>query len=60
MRRSRRYPRDLPRALKEKVATLSTAAYFADRRARADFAAFDKIMRRRRGEPPRKGDEPRG
>ncbi len=47
-------------AVAEKVAALSTATYFADRRARADFAAFDKIMRRRRGEPPRKGDEPRG
>jgi len=60
MTRSRRYPLRLPRSLKEAVAALSTATYFADRRARADFAAFDKIMRRRRGEPPRKGDEPRG
>ena len=45
-------------AVAEKVAALSTATYFTDRRARADFAAFDKIMRRRRGEPPREGDEP--
>jgi len=44
-------------AVAEKVAALSTATYFADRRARADFAAFDKIMRLRRGEPPREGDE---
>jgi hypothetical protein len=28
-----------------------------ERRARADFKAFDRIMNRRRGEPPRKGDE---
>ena len=45
-------------AVAEKVAALSTATYFADRRARADFAAFDRIMWRRRGEPPREGDEP--
>lgn len=30
---------------------------FASRRARADFQAFDKIMRRRGGKKPRAGDE---
>jgi len=28
------------------------------RRGRADFQAFDKIMRRRGGKKPRTGDEP--
>jgi len=27
------------------------------RKARADFQAFDKLMKRRRGKPPRPGDE---
>jgi hypothetical protein len=44
-------------AVAEKVSALQTAKYFADRRARADFAAFDRIMRRRTGVPPRQGDE---
>jgi hypothetical protein len=44
-------------AVAEKVSALQTAKYFADRRARADFKAFDKIMRRRGGGPPREGDE---
>jgi len=36
-------------AVAEKVSALQTAKYFADRQARADFKAFDKIMRRRGG-----------
>ena len=44
-------------AVAEKVSALETAKYFADRRARADFKAFDKIMRRRGGTTPREGDE---
>ena len=44
-------------AVAEKVSALQTAKYFADRRARADFKAFDKIMRRRGGKTPRNGDE---
>ena len=44
-------------AVAEKVSALRTARYFADRKARADFKAFDKIMRRRTGRPPREGDE---
>jgi len=44
-------------AVAEKVSALQTARYFADRKVRADFAAFDKIMRRRGGKPPREGDE---
>jgi hypothetical protein len=44
-------------AVAEKVSALETARFFADRKARADFKAFDKIMRRRGGSPPREGDE---
>ena len=44
-------------AVAEKVSALQTAKYFADRRARADFKAFDKIMRRRGGSTPREDDE---
>ena len=44
-------------AVAEKVSALQTAKYFTDRRARADFKAFDKIMRRKGGKPPRAGDE---
>ena len=44
-------------AVAEKVSVLQTARYFTDRKARANFKAFDKIMRRKGGKPPRKGDE---
>ena len=44
-------------AVAEKVCALETADFFTDRRARADFKAFDKIMRRRGGKAPREGDE---
>ena len=44
-------------AVAEKVSALQTAKYFADRRARADFKAFDRIMRRKGGKSPRPGDE---
>ena len=44
-------------AVAEKVSALETAHFFQDRKARADFQAFDKIMKRRGGEPPRDGDE---
>jgi hypothetical protein len=44
-------------AVAEKVSALETARFFTDRKARADFKAFDKIMRRRDGSPPREGDE---
>jgi hypothetical protein len=43
-------------AVAEKDSALQTAHYFADRKARADFKAFDKIMKRRSGKPPRAGD----
>jgi hypothetical protein len=44
-------------AVAEKVSALQTARYFADRKARADFEAFDKIMRRRGRSEPRDGDQ---
>ncbi len=44
-------------AVAEKVSALETARYFTDHKARADFKAFDKIMKRRGGKPPREGDE---
>ncbi len=44
-------------AVAEKVSALQTARFFAERKVRADFAAFDKIMRRHGGKAPREGDE---
>lgn len=44
-------------AVAEKVSALATARFFADRKARADFKAFDKIMKRKGGKPPSSGDE---
>jgi post-segregation antitoxin (ccd killing protein) len=39
-------------AVAEKLAAMNTAEFFAERRARADFTAFDRLMRRPDGEPP--------
>jgi hypothetical protein len=39
-------------AVSEKLAAMNTAAFFAERRDRADFAAFDKIMKRKGGKAP--------
>jgi hypothetical protein len=44
-------------AVAEKLSALQTAEFFAGRRERADFKAFDKLMKRRGGTPPRTGDE---
>jgi hypothetical protein len=44
-------------AVAEKISALQTAEFFASRGARADFKAFDKLMKRRRGAPPREGDD---
>lgn len=44
-------------AVAEKVSALQTARFFQDSKARANFKAFDKIMKRRGGTPPRKGDQ---
>lgn len=39
-------------AVAEKLAAMNTAASFLERRERADFATFDKIMKRKGGERP--------
>ena len=44
-------------AVAEKISALETARFFADRKRRADFKAFDRIMKGRSGKPPRPGDE---
>lgn len=44
-------------AAAEKLATLDAEDYFRSRVVRADLAAFDHIMSRADGEPPREGDE---
>jgi hypothetical protein len=44
-------------AVAEKLAMLQAETFFEERRARADLKAFDKLMRRPGGEPPRGGDE---
>ena len=43
-------------AVAEKLAAMNTAEFFADRRKRADFDAFDRLMRRKDGEPPQPDD----
>src|SRR5271169_912661 len=48
---------DVATAVAEKLSAMQTAEFFASRKARADYKAFDKIMKRRGGEPPRAGDE---
>ena len=44
-------------AVAEKLAVLNTAAFFAERRDRADLAAFRRIVTRPGGQPPHAGDE---
>ena len=44
-------------AVAEKISAMTTAEYFAERKSRADLKAFDRIMKRRGGEPPRPGDQ---
>ncbi|HXA23575.1 MAG TPA: toxin-antitoxin system HicB family antitoxin [Acetobacteraceae bacterium] len=39
-------------AVAEKLPAMDTAEFFAERRARADFKGFDRLMRRKGGEPP--------
>ena len=46
-------------AVAEKLAAMSTAAYFAESQGRADLTAFRRIMKRKGGQPPRPGDERR-
>lgn len=44
-------------AVAEKLAVMNTAAFFAERRSRADLKAFKRLLNRKGGEAPRKGDE---
>lgn len=43
-------------AVAEKLAMLEAETYFAERQARADLQAFDKLMDRTTGESPRESD----
>ncbi len=43
-------------AVAEKLAVMNSEAFFAERRKRADFKAFDRIMNRKRGEAPEPED----
>ena len=44
-------------AVAEKVAALRTASYFAERRRRADWDAFDRLMSRGDGQLAQSGDD---
>jgi hypothetical protein len=43
-------------AVAEKLAAMSTAEFVAERRGRADFDAFDRLMRRKGGAAPQPDD----
>jgi hypothetical protein len=43
-------------AVAEKLAVMNSATFFSERRNRADFKAFDRVMRRKGGEPPAPDD----
>jgi hypothetical protein len=43
-------------AVAEKLSAMATAEIFAERRARADMSAFDLVLNRGGGEPPRPDD----
>lgn len=44
-------------AVAEKISAMTTAEYFSERKGRADLEAFDRIMSRKGGEPPRSDDQ---
>lgn len=44
-------------AVAEKVSALRAARYFAEKKGRTDWDAFDRIMARTTGESPLPGDE---
>jgi hypothetical protein len=44
-------------AVAEKLAMMQAQTFFAERSARADLAAFDRLMQRTGGQPPQSGDE---
>ena len=43
-------------AVAEKLAVMSTAAFFAERKGRADLKAFGRLLNRKGGQTPRSGD----
>ena len=43
-------------AVAEKLVVMNTAVFFGERRNGADFVAFDRLMRRKRGEAPQRED----
>ena len=45
-------------AVAEKLAAMSTAEFFAERRERADMRAFDLLLNRKGGELPHPEDTP--
>jgi len=47
----------LPQPWRKRLSALQTAEFFASRKARADFKAFDKLVGRRGGKRPRADDE---
>ncbi len=47
-------------AVAEKISAMSTAAFFEDRRSKADRKAFRRMLNRKGGKPPREGDELEG
>jgi hypothetical protein len=44
-------------AVAEKLAVLSTASFFTERKSRAELETFRAILQRSGGEKPREGDE---
>ena len=44
-------------AVAEKLAVMRTAAYLAERKGRADLKALKRLLDRKGGEAPRRGDE---
>ncbi len=44
-------------AVAEKLAIMQAETYFAERIAKADLAAFDRVMNRASGQPPRESDD---
>lgn len=44
-------------AVAEKLSALETRDFFERRAERADYEAFDRIMRRTGGQPPREDDQ---
>ena len=44
-------------AVAEKLSAMKTAAFFDQARKEADIQTFQRVLNRKGGEPPRKGDE---